>query len=69
MLILHAHLTRSEADEIMKTGIKEMDALQIASSIIGKADYFLTTDKRLLKYSTKKVKIINPIDFIVAMEV
>ena len=48
---------------IMKTGVKKMDALHIASAIIGNADYFLTTDMRLLKYSTDKIHIINPIDF------
>ena len=67
--ISHRSDIRSEADEIMKTGIKEMDALQIASAIVGRADYFLTTDKQLLKYPAKKIKIINPIDFIVIMEV
>ena len=51
------------AADIMKTGVKKMDALHIASAIIGKADYFLTTDIRLLKYSTDKIHIINPISF------
>ncbi len=58
-----------EMDEIMKTGVKEMDALQVASAIIGKADYFLTTDKRLLKYTTSKIQLINPIEFISTLEV
>ena len=52
------------AAEIAATGIKKMDSYQVACAIVGKADYFLTTDKRLLKYSTDKIKIINPIDFI-----
>lgn len=60
---------RSEAIEIMETGVKEMDAMQVASAIVGKADYFLTTDKRLLKYSTEKIKLLNPIDFIRILEV
>ncbi len=60
---------RSEAAEIIKTGVKEMDALQVASAIVGKSDYFLTTDKRLLKYSTEKIKMMNPIDFIRDVEV
>lgn len=46
-----------------------MDTLQVASAIIGKADYFLTTDKRLLKYQTDKIRIINPIDFVRDVEV
>ncbi len=65
----HKDEIQSEMNEIIKTGIKEMDALQVASAIIGKADYFLTTDKRLLKYSTEKIKIMNPIEFIGTVEV
>lgn len=57
------------AAEIMATGIKKMDALHVASSIIGNADYFLTTDKRLLRYSTPKIHIINPLDFVRDLEV
>lgn len=67
--IAHKLDIRSEAVEIIKTGIKEMDAMQIASAIIGKSDYFLTTDKRLLKFSTEKIQIMNPIDFIRTLEV
>ncbi len=65
----HKDEIQSEMNDIIKTGIKEMDALQVASAIIGKADYFLTTDKRLLKYSTEKIKIMNPIEFIGTVEV
>ncbi len=57
------------AAEIMTTGVKKMDAYQVAAAIIGKADYFLTTDKRLLKYKTEKIKMINPIDFVRILEV
>lgn len=59
----------TKATEIMKTGIKEMDALHIAAAIIGKADYFITTDKRVLKYKTDEIIIINPINFIQNVEV
>lgn len=60
---------RTESLEIMKTGIKETDALQLASAIMDKADYFLTTDKRLLKYQTDKIHIMNPLEFVSIMEV
>ncbi|MCM1329725.1 MAG: hypothetical protein NC253_09835 [Ruminococcus sp.] len=59
----------AETKEITETGVKEMDALHVASAIIGKADYFLTVDKRLLKYSTEKINIMNPVDFISNVEV
>jgi len=52
------------ATEIMGTGVKYMDASHIACSIIAKCDYLITTDKRLLKFKSDKINVINPIDFI-----
>ena len=52
------------ADDIMATGVKHADAVHVACAIISECQYFLTTDKRLLKYKTDKVKIMTPIDFI-----
>lgn len=52
------------AAEIMKTGVKSADAHHAASAIISKCDYFLTTDDRLLKYKTDKIRITDPIEFI-----
>jgi len=48
----------------MNTGVKYMDASHVACSIIASCDYFITTDKRLLKHKSDKIEIINPIDFI-----
>lgn len=56
------------AEDIQKTGVKKMDSWQVACAILAEADYFLTTDKRLLKYRTDKIKLINPVDFISEME-
>ena len=52
-----------EAAKIMETGIKYKDACHIASAICAKADYLISTDIRMLKYSTDKIRLINPIDF------
>jgi len=51
------------ADKIMSTGIKPKDAAHIACAIFAGCDYFISTDKRLLKYQTNKIKLINPIEF------
>jgi len=56
------------SDEIMKTGIKKKDATHLACSIIAESDYFITTDKRVLSYKTDKIKIVNPIDFVIIWE-
>jgi predicted nucleic acid-binding protein/GNAT superfamily N-acetyltransferase len=52
------------AKDIMKTGIKYMDASHVACAIAAGSDFLLTTDKRLLKYNSGKINIVNPIDFI-----
>ena len=61
-------VAESLADSIMLTGIKHADAIHISCAIISECDYFITTDKRLLKYQTEKIKIVTPIDFIQLME-
>ena len=52
-----------EVKIIVKSGIKEKDAYHIASAILADCDYFVTVDKRLLKFSNDKIKIMNIIDF------
>ena len=52
------------AAEIMKSGVKYKDACHVASAILANCDFFLTTDKRLLKYSSGKITIVNPVVFI-----
>jgi predicted nucleic acid-binding protein len=52
-----------KAKEIMATGVHAADALHVACAIAGGCQYFLTVDKRLLKYADKKIKICNPIEF------
>jgi predicted nucleic acid-binding protein len=48
----------------MKEGIKAKDAIHIASAIVSSCQYFLTTDKRLLKYKTDKIRLMNPVEFV-----
>ena len=57
-----------EVHSIMETGVKIYDAYHVACAIYAGCDYFLSTDKRLLKYTSDKIKIMNPIDFIREME-
>ena len=49
---------------IMQKGIKKKDALHIACAIEAKCDYFLSTDKKLLKTTFEEIRVISPIDFI-----
>jgi predicted nucleic acid-binding protein len=55
---------RKYAAEIIKSGIKYMDAAHVSAAIIAKCDFLVTTDKKLLNYKSDKITIINPIDFV-----
>ena len=59
-----------KAKELMKIGLKSKDALHIACAIEGKAEYFLTTEDKILKKGKhiKEIKIIDPLEFIKILE-
>jgi predicted nucleic acid-binding protein len=50
--------------KIMEKGIKNKAALHVACAIEAKCDYFLSTDKKLLKTVFEEIIVVNPIDFI-----
>ncbi len=50
--------------EIEATGIKPLDASHLAAALQSECDYFITTDDRLLKYKTDRIKIVTPTQFI-----
>jgi predicted nucleic acid-binding protein len=54
----------------INTGIKSKDALHVACAIEAKCDYFITTDRGLLKKAQllPEIKTVNPIDFAILME-
>ena len=56
------------ANVIMGTGVKEKDAYHVASAMFADCDYFLTTDKRLLKFKNDRIKMVNPVTFVDEME-
>ena len=56
------------AAEIMDTGVKYKDACHVASALLAGCEYLITTDKRLLKYRSEKIKLLNPIQFVDEME-
>ena len=60
----------ARAYEFTRHGVKSKDALHIACAIEGKAEYFLTTDDKLLKKlaKTRELIVINPVNFIPILE-
>ena len=56
------------AEELESQGVKAFDALHIACAKASGCDFFITTDKRLLKVALPGLIITNPIQFIVEEE-
>ena len=56
------------ASEIMETGVKEKDAYHVACARLAGCRYFITTDDRLLKYSSEQIALLTPGEFIRRME-
>ena len=64
-----SHLAvEAKAKTIILTGIKEKDASHVACAILCGCDCFITTDRRLLKYRTSEIRLLNPIEFIMEKE-
>jgi len=58
----------ASAEEIMNSGLKEKDAFHVASAIYAECEYFISTDIRLLKYKSEKIKLVTPIEFVTETE-
>lgn len=61
-------IVEEKANEILRTGVKEKDAAHVASAILAGCDCFISTDKRLLKYSSPMIKLMNPLELISELE-
>ena len=51
---------------LVEIGLSAKDALHVACAIEGQADYFVTTDDKLIKklVSFREIKAINPVDLV-----
>ena len=54
----------TKAKKVMTTGVKMKDSCHIVCAEMMKCDYLLSTDKRMLKYKSDTVRLLNPIEFI-----
>jgi len=56
---------------LAKPGLATKDALHVASAIEGQAEYFLTTDDKILRKLShlNEIKVIDPVTFIKIFEV
>ena len=60
----------TNANKLFTFGIKPKDALHVAAAIEGKANYFLTTDDKLVSgiKRSNMFEVVTPIDFIKVLE-
>ena len=58
------------AETLSLFGVKPMDALHVACAIEAHAEYFLTTDKALIRKMAKhdNIRVVDPVDFIHALK-
>ena len=61
--ILESASIITNAKELMSLGVKSKDALHVSCAIEGKADYFITTDDKLINklIGCKQILVVNPI--------
>jgi predicted nucleic acid-binding protein len=52
------------AERLTQVGLRQKDASHVACAIYLKADFFVTTDKRILNKPIVDISLINPIDFV-----
>ena len=52
------------AGYLLNIGLRQKDASHIACAIYAGADYFITTDKKILNKNVQGINLINPIDFV-----
>ena len=52
--------------EIMRMGVKRMDALHLSCALAANCDWFLTTDKGILRHVSEldSMRVANPITFV-----
>ena len=73
--IAQIHIVENEtilclAKKVKTFGLKSKDALHIACAIYGEAEYFITTDKKILKIlkDYDEINVINPVNFLIEIE-
>ena len=59
---------RAIARYAQSTGLHPADALHVACAIEAECDYFITVDKRLLKYQDERIVVCDPLAFLRVLE-
>lgn len=57
---------RARAAKLDEAGLRPLDALHLASAEAAESSFFLTCDDRLMNHYKGKLKVMNPVDFVVS---
>lgn len=57
-----------KSKELIKLGLKEKDSFHVACAILGNADFFITTDAKIINKGINEIKVINPVEFVYMSE-
>lgn len=57
-----------KAQALMTLGLKQVDAAHIACAIVAEADYFITTDRKIINKRISDISIVSPTIFLAEME-
>ena len=49
-------------------GLREKDSYHVACAISANADYFITTDTKILNKGISEIKVVSPVDFVYIVE-
>ena len=58
--------TRKCAQELEDAGLKAIDALHVACAEKSGAEWFLTCDDRLMRHYSGRIRVVNPVDFVLS---
>jgi predicted nucleic acid-binding protein len=57
-----------KSQEFMRIGLREKDSYHIACAIFSDADYFVTTDAKIINKNIIDVRVISPVEFVYLTE-
>ena len=58
----------AKSKELMKLGLREKDSFHIACAILSNANYFVTTDAKILNKDISEINVVNPVEFVCLTE-
>ena len=52
----------------MPLGLREKDSYHVSCAVFTNANYFITTDAKILNKDIREIKVVSPVDFVYLVE-